>query len=120
MDNIAIHHRLTDTVLRGAITLPDGRTGLLFDGGTILAVTNPKVLADFEASGILASTQAALASQSATLAAIGNINGGSAAERLSAFHEIVEGDFREADLPRAPLSARRGLKVIDDLGGDEA
>lgn len=89
MDNVAIHRRLTDAVMRGAISLPDGRTGLVFDGGTILAVTNPKVLSDFEASSILANTRRALESHAATLAAIENQSGSTRERSKVAFGEAA-------------------------------
>jgi hypothetical protein len=125
-DNVAIHSRLTDSTFRGAIALPDGRTGLVFEGGAVMAVTNPKVLSSFESERIIEAAQRALASEAATLAAIGNTCGSPKERRAATFADasgVLEfgstlADEGRLDSRAAELRKRRTIALesqIEDI-----
>jgi hypothetical protein len=121
--NAPIVNKLPDASLRGALPLPDGRTLILAESEDSITYgivcRQPQVLSPYETQVILDEFTRVTASESAGLRTIERIGGGSRGRGLSAFREIVEGEIEDKAYVRPPLSARRGLKVIDDLGIEE-
>jgi hypothetical protein len=121
--NTPIVDKLPDAVLRGALPLPDGRTLIVADSedGSPYGIIcrQPQVLPSWQTQQIIDEFTRITASESAALRTIERIGGGTRGRGLTAFREIVEGEIEDKAYVRPPLSARRGLKVIDDFGIEE-
>lgn len=93
-----MNQELVNGAVRGFVMLPTGEVGVVCDGGRTLVAKSPRLLSAFQSERLLEGRARALTEEEASLAALDNLTGPSAGERLSARREA-----------REPLPTPRGV-----------